>query len=215
MTKPKCCQCQANRRCLRCKCVRNGRECEDCYPSRNIPNTCSNRKELSVSSQPARVANAKVAEHGSSPTSLTFPPVTNMSSSDLTPVESDREVASTLSAPPKETTVVTALPSLSPPFQLQPSERELGSGKCASYPSGSEDDASAVELEAVGSLEAVYDEIVHWRKDFLPYLTTPQGKSLSKSWLSGYKTMSIPKEKTGERCLNLPSFLRSCFKSRP
>ena len=75
---------------------------------------------------------------------------------------------------------MTALPSLSPPFQLQPSERELGSVKCASYPSGSEDDASAVELEAVGSLEAVYDEIVHWRKDFFAVPNNSAGKTFVK-----------------------------------
>ena len=38
----KCCQCQANRRCLRCQCVQNGRSCVDCYPSRNSPSTCAN-----------------------------------------------------------------------------------------------------------------------------------------------------------------------------
>ena len=40
---PLCCSCMSNGRCLRCACVKEGRACTDCRPSRMTPHRCENQ----------------------------------------------------------------------------------------------------------------------------------------------------------------------------
>lgn len=42
---PTCCPCTSNGKCVRCICVRAGRECIDCCPSRQSPQRCENLED--------------------------------------------------------------------------------------------------------------------------------------------------------------------------
>ena len=41
-----CCPCMKNGRCVRCRCVKSGTSCVDCWPSVINPSRCENRQPI-------------------------------------------------------------------------------------------------------------------------------------------------------------------------
>eukprot|EP00117_Sycon_ciliatum_P038353 scpid42091/ scgid2002/ len=87
-----CCRCQTGRACTRCSCVKAGRVCSDCYPSRSTPSTCCNVSAAAAGvlrSQPPSIASAGVdpaLSCGVDGASLqSRPPVVHSVSRDLAP----------------------------------------------------------------------------------------------------------------------------------
>ena len=58
-----CCNCQANRRCVRCSCVKRKTPCVDCYPGRNRPSLCHNGSDQEMSSASSQPAAARLDSH--------------------------------------------------------------------------------------------------------------------------------------------------------
>ena len=79
ISKLKCCQCQANRRCVRCACVQAGRRCFNCYPGRNSPTTCANQPsgKATLSSQPVGKVRTEKGNHVPMPPPSSRPVTTN------------------------------------------------------------------------------------------------------------------------------------------
>ena len=52
ITRSRCCPCMKNGHCIRCLCVKNGRKCVDCWPSRSRLIRCKNIDSVAADSPP-------------------------------------------------------------------------------------------------------------------------------------------------------------------
>ena len=150
-----CCNCQANRRCVRCSCVKRKNPCVDCYPGRNRPSLCRNGSDQelsSASSQPAagRLDSDVARQPATNATASSQPTVRHVTRT-RPPVDLERGQPALLSARHVPEDEVTEIDTL---------ERD--------------ETSPVAERSAIAK---AYDEIVHWQKKFFMIPCNAVGKA--------------------------------------
>ena len=172
--KLRCCQCQANRRCVRCQCVQKGRRCLDCYPSRNSPSTCANFRDSDAgsASQPARRACSNAAEPAktvlcSASSQLGEP--SRRSSPEILPVGVEWGERSAIERPLQDNSplVVSSVSTCTQVIDRENSERDTPH----------EESRPECLLLRAGD---VYDIVAHWRKRLFEIPNNSVGKAFVK-----------------------------------
>ena len=123
---PVCCWCNGSGRCMSCSCVKTGRQCTDCLPSRNAPSptpvsasTSDNERLQLVDSTPAAAPTTNNEHHLLAMSDGTISTVSNELPNSQDMVANDSQLSDTVTAGPNK--VQTQRPPSLLPFRPAPS----------------------------------------------------------------------------------------------
>ena len=210
---PQCCRCNAGGKCVNCVCVRSRRQCSNCLPSRK--GCCSNMKlspalqplvtaqvlpALSVQGQPSLPTSANPSEpSAAAPSEAAIPPATTNTQ------ETDHP-----QFPPNEAHHRRDLPNI--PAHVEPPPLPPVSPMPKRSFRWGEYDAEYI----IHSLDEIYSEVVHWKKNtfLVPFGNAGKGLVLELSRLfRAYAEGSTLESITLKACILLILLLQKPFRS--
>ena len=165
---PVCCRCNGSGRCRSCACVKSGRPCVDCLPSRK--GNCCNNAHTSTSSTSSTTTPALTTDNGNLPSSSP-----SADTSDTVNLHVTRELLTShpsLSSGAILDDVTTDAPNPSPVDEI----RTLPSFKPTQSMTASWGDLSGEEFTK--AIDDAYAQVIHWRPNLFKIPSGACGKQL-------------------------------------
>ena len=156
---PACCRCNGSGRCVNCTCVKSGKLCNDCLPSRK--GCCQNQKKPPPPSRSPQTENVVSTSEPAARTPVETAP---------TPTEDRRHAEATQNA------ILT--PSEITPTPVIPKDAYLPPYPCVSRPCFKWGCCAGPEIQE--AIIKAYNQVVHWHRNIFKIPAGKAGKIVVK-----------------------------------